>query len=269
MFYNSVVITSAERKESVRSQAMATTATKRTGLKVGELAGRTGVSVRTLHYYDQIGLLEPSHHTEVGHRLYASCEISRLQQIRSLQQLGFTLEEIRGLLEKPDVSPEKVIDMHIARLKEQIELQKWMCRKLEAIAYTLRQAEQPSAEDVMKLMEVMNKMEKHYTPEQLEWLKKRAESVGETRIREVEAEWPVLIEQVRAEMEKGTDPSDPRVQEMARKWISLVREFTGGNPGIEQSLKNAYQEDPSMGGLTDSRMLEYRDYIDKALAASK
>ena len=242
---------------------------KRTALKVGELARRTGVSVRTLHYYDQIGLLEPSHHSEVGHRLYASPEISRLQQIRSLQQLGFTLEEIRELLEKPEVSPEEVIDMHIARLKEQIELQKWMCRKLEAIAHTLRQAEQPSAKDVMKLMEVMNKMEKHYTPEQLEWLKKRAESVGEARIREVEGEWSVLIEQIRVEMEKGTDPSDPRVQEMARKWISLVREFTGGDPGIERSLKNAYQEDPRMGGLMDPRMLEYRDYIDKTLAASK
>src|SRR5436309_2013653 len=94
----------------------ATRTVKRTALKVGELARRTGVSVRTLHYYDQIGLLEPSHHTPVGHRLYASGEISRLQQIRSLQQLGFTLEEIRDLLEGPGLSAEEVLDMHIARL---------------------------------------------------------------------------------------------------------------------------------------------------------
>ncbi len=92
--------------------------------------------------------------------------------------------------------------------------------------------------------------------------------MGEARIREVEAEWPVLIEQVRVEMERGTDPANPHVQELAAKWKSLVREFTGGNPGIEQSLKNAYQQDPSSGGLTDPRMLEYMDYIRKAWAAS-
>jgi DNA-binding transcriptional MerR regulator len=248
---------------------VATIAAKRTALKVGELAKKTGVSVRTLHYYDQIGLLEPSQHTEVGHRLYAASEISRLQQIRSLQQLGLSLEEIRDLLSKPGVSLKEVIEMHIDRLKEQIELQQWICRKLEAIAYTLRSAEEPSTDDMMKVIEVMNKVEKHYTQEQLEWLKKRAETIGEPRIREVEAEWPVLIEQVRVEMEKGTDPSDPRVQEMARKWMSLVREFSGGDPGIEKSLENAYNEDPSMGGLTDPRMLEYMSYISKALAASK
>ena len=204
----------------------------------------------------------------MGHRLYTAGEISRLQQIKSLQQLGFTLEEIRDLLERPEMSPQEVIDMHINRLKEQIELQKWICRRLELIAAGLRSAEEPSAEDLMKVIEVMNKMESHYTPEQLEWLKKRAESIGEERIREAEAEWPVLIEQVRVEMEKGTDPSDPHVQELAAKWKSLVREFTGGDPGIEQSLKNAYHQDPSFGGLTDPRMLEYMDYVGKAWAVS-
>jgi len=269
MIYNGEVITYPKKGRPMRAATTTTTTAKRTALKVGELARKTGVSVRTLHYYDQIGLLEPSHHTEVGHRLYAAGEISRLQQIRSLQQLGLSLEEIRDLLERPDISPEAVMEMHIARLKEQIELQKWMCRKLEAIVYTLRSAGEASADDMLKVIEAMNKMEKHYTPEQMEWLKQRAESIGEARIREAEAEWPVLIEQVRVEMEKGTDPSDPRVQEMARKWMSLVREFSGGDPGIERSLENAYKEDPSMGGLTDPRMLEYMDYIGKALATSK
>ncbi len=65
------------------------------GIKVGELARRTGVSVRTLHYYDEIRLLSPSGHTASGHRLYTTREPRRLQQIVSLRQLGFSLEEIR------------------------------------------------------------------------------------------------------------------------------------------------------------------------------
>ena len=53
--------------------------------KVGELARQTGLSVRTLHYYDEIGLLSPSYRTETGYRLYAAVDIARLQQIKSLR----------------------------------------------------------------------------------------------------------------------------------------------------------------------------------------
>lgn len=63
--------------------------------KVGDLAGRTGLSVRTLHHYDEIGLLSPSGRTGSGHRLYSAEDVLRLQRIRSLRALGFSLEEIR------------------------------------------------------------------------------------------------------------------------------------------------------------------------------
>ena len=64
-------------------------------LKVGELARQTGLSVRTLHYYDEIGLLSPSQRTGSGHRLYTAGDIVRLRQIKSLQHLGFTSREVR------------------------------------------------------------------------------------------------------------------------------------------------------------------------------
>ena len=64
--------------------------------KVGELAARTGLSVRTLHYYDEVGLLPPSCRTDGGHRLYTAGDVVRLQQIRSLRALGFTLRGLDG-----------------------------------------------------------------------------------------------------------------------------------------------------------------------------
>ena len=67
-------------------------------LKVGELAKRTGLTVRTLHHYDEIGLLRPSLRTEAGHRLYTTVDVARLQQVLSLRQLGFGLEEVRDCL---------------------------------------------------------------------------------------------------------------------------------------------------------------------------
>ena len=71
-------------------------------LKVGELAKRTGLTVRTLHHYDEIGLLRPSLHTESGHRLYTLRDLARLQQIVSLRQLGFSLDQVRECLDRPD-----------------------------------------------------------------------------------------------------------------------------------------------------------------------
>src|SRR5205085_6040000 len=96
-------------------------------LKVGELARRTGLTVRTLHHYDDIGLLRPSLHTEAGHRLYTAADVARLQQVLSLRQLGFTLEEVGTCLDGPGFSPAELIRLHVARLREQIELQRGLC----------------------------------------------------------------------------------------------------------------------------------------------
>ena len=79
-------------------------------LKVSELAKRAGVSVRTLHHYHAIGLLCPSFGGSGRRREYGAAEIARLQQIRSLQALGLSLEEVRGCLDEVDFSPLRTIE---------------------------------------------------------------------------------------------------------------------------------------------------------------
>src|SRR6202007_1246530 len=96
-------------------------------LKVGELARRTGLTVRTLHHYDEIGLLRPSLHTDSGHRLYTGADIARLQQVLSLRQLGFSLEEVRDCLDRPDFSPLEGLRLHVARLRGQIRRTRGVC----------------------------------------------------------------------------------------------------------------------------------------------
>jgi DNA-binding transcriptional MerR regulator len=241
---------------------------RQTFWKVGELARETGISIRTLHYYDEIGLLRPSHKSSAGHRHYAAPDIEKLQIIRSLRQLGFPLNEISGFLDRPGWSPLEVIRLHLARIREQIEVQQQLCRKLEAIAGVLDRAQTVSAEEFIGTMEAMTMFEKYFSKEQLEELKERGAVVGEDRIREVEAEWPRLIAEVRAEMDKGTDPSDAKVQDLARRWAGLVNEFTGGNPEIARSVATMYRQEPDVSAKTgiDSAMSEY---ISKAAASSK
>ncbi len=133
-------------------------------LKVGELARRTGLSVRTLHHYDEIGLLSPARRTGSGHRLYGQDEIRRLQQIRSLRQLGFSLEEIRECLDGRGYTLERVVDLHVAALDEQIEQQRRLRTRLEMLAGYLRSSESVYVEDLIKTIEVMTMTDKYYTP---------------------------------------------------------------------------------------------------------
>jgi len=88
-------------------------------MTIGVLATRAGVSVRTLRYYDEIGLLAPGRHTAAGYRLYGAGDVARLQQIRSLQGIGFSLDEIQNLLRDPAYSPLRTVELHLERVRDQ------------------------------------------------------------------------------------------------------------------------------------------------------
>lgn len=232
---------------------------KTRGMKVGELAKRTGLSVRTLHYYDEIGLLPPSRHTRSRHRLYGVPELLRLQQIKSMRQLGFSLDEIRALLQQRELSPHRVLELHVRRLREQIEGQRRLCALLESLAASISSRATVSADELILAIEGITRMEKYYTPEQIRDIKERGAKLGEAHIKAVEAEWPRLIAQVREEMQKGTDPTSERVRALAKRWKELVEEFTGGDPGIVDALRRMYAQEPTVRERTgiDAAMGEY------------
>ena len=186
-----------------------------TSWKVGELASLTGLTVRTLHHYDEINLLKPCEYTDSGHRLYGEEDIIRLQQILSLRQLGFSLEEIKNCLQNPDFSPVKVIQSHLDQLHRQIELQQQLTRLLMGISMRLQAEEKVSNDDLMKTIEVTKMSEElfnqYYTKEQRQYLDERAQSLGEEKIQQGQQDWQDLFAAVELEMNKGTDPTDAKV----------------------------------------------------------
>lgn len=72
---------------------------------VGQVAGFAGVTVRTLHHYDEIGLLTPGLRTAAGHRRYTDADLDRLQRVLFYRELGFPLEEVAALLDDPEADP--------------------------------------------------------------------------------------------------------------------------------------------------------------------
>jgi DNA-binding transcriptional MerR regulator len=185
------------------------------GMTVGQLAKRTGVSVRALHHYEAVGLLTPARRTAAGYRLYGDADVLRLQQIRSLRQLGFGLEQIGELLNRRGLSPLQVIEAHLAALRRQIAAQRHLALRLDRIATTLRSAAEVSVDDVLATIQEMTTMDTYYTPEQLAELQERGRQLGEEGLRRAEADWQQLIDEVRAEMAQDTDPQSERVRALA------------------------------------------------------
>lgn len=212
-------------------------------MKVGDLARRTGLSVRTLHHYDEIGLLAPARRTASGHRLYGQDEVRRLQQIASLRQLGLSLDDIGACLDQEGVSLERTLDLQIERIREDVARQERLRGLLEALRDRLAGDEDVTVDDLTETIELTFRIDAHFTPEQTAVLRERRTEVGEDRIRQVQQEWADLFAAFTDAMERGVDPASEEVVALARRSAALVDEFTGGDPGIRASLDRMYREE--------------------------
>jgi len=84
---------------------------------VHEVSNLTGVSIRTLQYYDKIGLLHPAEYTDSGYRLYDDADLEKLQQILLFRELEFSLKDIKQIIDSPDFDKKKALDQQITLLE--------------------------------------------------------------------------------------------------------------------------------------------------------
>ncbi|MHA6531658.1 MerR family transcriptional regulator [Paenibacillus sp. BAC0078] len=125
--------------------------------KVGDLAKLTGLTVRTLRFYDQIGLFSPSGQTDSGHRLYNESDLSRLQQIVSLKEMGLSLDEVKSVLAGEQISPLEIVGLQIDRIKEQIKLQQKLLEQLQHVSKLMQWKAPLTVEDFTRLLQAMKK----------------------------------------------------------------------------------------------------------------
>lgn len=239
-------------------------------LKVGQLAAQTSLTVRTLHHYDEIGLLSPSRRTASGHRLYGEEEVRRLQHIATLKHLGLSLEEIRDFLDGPDSSLEHALSLQLERIDEEIDRRNRLRELIADLLDRLLSGDPVSMDQLTRSIEVTMNYEKYYSAVQLDQLAKRAAVVGEERIRAVEAAWKTLFAAFGKAMEDGLDPASPDVKRLARRSASLIEEFTGGDPGIMASLSSLYQGEGAHNVMAQNDMPlppGLWEYMGKAQAA--
>ncbi|OZB96388.1 MerR family transcriptional regulator [Paenibacillus sp. XY044] len=214
--------------------------------KVGEIAHLTGLTVRTLHHYDEIGLLHPSLTSEKGHRLYVENDLMRLHHIILLKQLGISLEEVKRSITDPEFDPLHLIEHQLARINEQIQIQLELRDRLNDI-YSLMQHGQPV--DSARFTEVVQMINisrsKHFTREMAGEIQRNYTSLNSEQMKEKDEEFRTLISGFRSEMEKGTPERDPVVLDLARRWKSCIQDAAGDYDLLSRSAESYYREHSS------------------------
>ncbi len=198
--------------------------------RVGEFAALTGVSIRTLHHYDQLGLLHPSAHSEAGYRYYSEADLLTLQQILTLRYLGFPLRRIGELLRRPDF--DLVASMHIQRgvLRDRIAeleriqatLSELLDRRQATGRWTWKLVVKASRTVQDGLAQKGEQMASYYTPEQMQQFEELGKKVPVAEREAVERRWTDLIAEVRAS--RHLDPASPEAQALAERWNAMTAE---------------------------------------------
>ena len=135
-----------------------------TARKIGEIASVTGMTVRTLHYYEEIGLIEPESRTEAGHRLYGPEALKRLYKISLLRQLGLPLRSVRAGLEADSEAAADGGDLralmtdHLAAVDERLVAENRLRSRLLKLVGTLESTEDTTG-DLLSVLEDMTMLE--------------------------------------------------------------------------------------------------------------
>jgi hypothetical protein len=161
--------------------------------------------------------------------------------------------------------------MHLEYVRGQSAEFKRLEARLASFSDILEKAGIVSAEEFLATIQEITMIEKYYTTEQLEMLEKRrleAGEAGEEAIRQGPNQWAELQASVQEAMDEGVKPTDPRAQELAHRWFDLVNAFTGGDPGIFQSLKKMYQNEDNIRGMEVASMRPAMAWIEKAATAA-
>ncbi len=188
---------------------------------VHEVSKLAGVSIRTLQYYDRIGLLHPSEYTEAGYRLYDDTDLEKLQQILLFRELEFPLKDIKTILESPDFDRSKALEQQIALLtmkKEHLENLIDLARGIKESGVKYMDF---SAFDTSRMDEYAARARESWgtTPEYCEYEKK---AKGRTKAEEnrLGTEMMEIFRELGAIRE--TDPASEAAQALVRKLQAFI-----------------------------------------------
>ncbi|WP_431110862.1 MerR family transcriptional regulator [Variovorax paradoxus] len=232
-------------------------------LKIGELARRTGLTVRALRHYDDIALLVPSERSSGGYRLYGRKDVARLYRIQALRRLDLPLADIQALLDNDAGGLSEVVAQQVAQLDREIVQASALRTHLLAVQGQLQANEEPAIDDWLLALESMVAGTRYFSDDEqrtLEAHRGAAEAAAPSRAK--------LSELLHGLVAAGTPPESPQAQALAQRWIALLLEEAGGDEGLLMKLYAMHWNEPSLHALTGVDRASIR-YISHAMAFAR
>lgn len=247
-----------------------------TALTVGEVAKLAHVSVRTLHHYDQLGLISPSRRSSAGYRLYTRADLERLHAVLAYRELGFELEAIGELLSDPAADPvehlrrqEAVLDARLGRL---LAMRRSLRKQMEARKMGINL-------NPKEMLEVFGEQDptKHAQEAEERWggtdayreSQKRTNRYGKDDWLRIGAEAAAIEGRFAELMAAGVPATDEQALEQAeahRQHIS--RNFYGCGYDVHRGLAEMYVADPRFTAYYEKRAGGLAAYVAAAIAAN-
>jgi DNA-binding transcriptional MerR regulator len=214
---------------------------------IKEFALLTQTTVRTLHHYDQIGLLRPSGRRPNGYRVYTQADLLRLEQIIALRFLDLSLKEIQRILDSPALTLEKSFKVQAEIVAEEIRRLGGAGRALHQVLGQLEKGKKVDFNKVITIIKEIqmseekkrNWAEKFFTPEEMKEFKEIGRGYTPDQMEAYQKKWAALIEEVKRSLD--IDPTSPAGQDLARRWRALFNEAYGGHPKLRKRIKEAYR----------------------------
>ena len=231
-------------------------------IQVGELAKRAGITVRTLHHYEQTGLLLPSARSAAGYRLYNLADVQRLHMIQTLAKAGLELAEIRDFLEQRSLSLAELLDGQITLLDKQLRSIHTLRNRLVELRTGLTDDATPDLESWLQTLELMNMYDRWFSKEELQQLPFAVEKEALADI------WSGLVTEVKHLLEQNVSVTDARATDLASRWMERLEQDTAGKPEFLTRLNEMHSVEPQMQEQTGITP-EITDYITRAFAESK
>ena len=237
--------------------------------KIKKLAELAGTSVRTLHYYDEIGLLKPEFRGANGYRQYGGQAIARLQQIMFFRELDFSLEEIKTIISSPDFDVLEALQSHKVLLEQR---KKRIDELLATVGKTIKNLKGESTMEIKEYYKGFSdeQIEKYREEVKQKWGEKtlqdseaRVKKMGKMKFNELQAESDRIFRTIAENMAKGADSKV--VQAEVAKWRLWLENFSRYSDEALLGLGRAYSQDPRFAKNLEKYHKDLPGFITKAI----
>jgi DNA-binding transcriptional MerR regulator len=213
--------------------------------------------VRTLHHYDDIGLLKPSGRSDAGYRLYSQADVQRLHGIQTMRQMGLPLSDIGDLLAGDSVAPERIIGQQIRALDQQIAQATELRGRLTMLRDGLMAGAEPDMGNWLEALALMTTYGKYFSSAELKQIF--------TNWSLIEADWLVVKELVQSAMDRQLPPDNPEVQSLAYRWMALMLHWMGGDLDLLDRWGHMFRTEPSTQGRNHAPPGDMIEYVEVAI----